>query len=39
MIECTDCDRLFDEPEYWFHDCDGEAILDADFFVTEKADG
>jgi len=39
MIECTDCDRLFDEPEYWLHDCDGEVILDAVFFVTEEADG
>lgn len=28
-----------DEPEYWFHDCDGDAVLDADFFVTEDADG
>jgi hypothetical protein len=33
MIECSDCDHLFVEPEYWFHDCDGDAILEADFFV------
>jgi hypothetical protein len=39
MIECTDCDRLFDEPEYWFHDCDGEAILDADFHIAEEDNG
>ena len=39
MIECSDCDQLFENVVYWCHACDGDAILDADFFITEDADG
>lgn len=39
MIECSDCECRFEPEVYWLHDCDGDAILDADFFVREDADG
>jgi hypothetical protein len=39
MIECSDCDQMFDNLEYWDHDCDGNATLNADFFVMENDNG
>jgi len=31
--------QFFDNLEYWDHDCDGNATLNADFFVMENDNG
>ncbi len=37
LFECSDCSKLFDEKQIWFHNCDGSEILDAEYFKKEPA--